>query len=74
MADSLYEGAVLGLHAFKVAGCTDGIGPATVLTIEVKEPVVRHSLTVGQVQRWVNRGAKSPSELLKKGRLKRMLQ
>jgi len=72
-AESLYEAACVGLQALKASGWAEAIGPATRLEIEARAPVTRHSLTVQQVQQWVNGGAKSPNEQVRKDRLKKLL-
>ena len=51
-ADSLYEAAALGISRLKRDGWTEALGVATSLDIEVREPSVRHSITVKQIQKW----------------------
>ena len=65
-ADSLYQAAALGLRAVKGHAWTDGLGPATGLMVEVREPGVQHVLTVDQIRRWANGVARSPAEKFKK--------
>ena len=50
------------------------LGPATWLTIRVKAPEEEHSVTVGKVLSWLDGGARSPAELVKKNRLKERLR
>jgi hypothetical protein len=73
-ADSLFEAAVLALQAFKDVGWTEGIGPATRVDVEVRVTTTRHVVSVGQIQRWTEGAAVSPSDRLKRERLKAMLK
>ncbi len=73
-ADSLFEAAVLALRAFKASWWTEGIGPATRVEVEVRVTTTRHVVSVAQIQRWTEGAAISPSERLKRDRLKAMLQ
>jgi hypothetical protein len=72
-AESVYEGAALGVSALRESGWTDAIAPGTALEIQVREPATSHRLTVGQIQRWCDGVAVSPDETLKKRRLKQLL-
>jgi hypothetical protein len=72
-AESLYEAAVLGLNAMRKHGWVDHIGPGTELHVQIKEPGVTHSVSVAQLRRWVDGIAASPDELLRKSRLKALL-
>lgn len=72
-AESLFEAAILGLAALKKDGWTDPIGPATGLEIEVRPPSVRHTVTVIQIERWLQGATVSPNERVKKDRLKSLL-
>lgn len=72
-AESLFEAAGLALAAFKKDGWTDPIGPATKLDVEVRHPSVRHSVSVLQIQRWLQGATISPNERVKKDRLARLL-
>jgi hypothetical protein len=51
----------------------ENVGPATRLEIQVKEPVVRHEVSVQQVQRWLDGASVSPNEMVKKRKLKDLL-
>jgi hypothetical protein len=44
-----------------------------VFGVEVKEPAVRHQVTMLQIRRWLDGATKSPNELVRKERLKRSL-
>ena len=65
-AETLFEAAALGISRLKKDGWTGALGPGTRLDIEVREPSVRHSVTVLQVRRWAEAGPASPKETLRK--------
>jgi hypothetical protein len=71
-AESLYEAAALGLSRLRKDGWIEGLGPATRLVIEVREPATRHTLSVQQLQRWVNGTTSSPVETLRRAKLKHL--
>ena len=73
LAESLFEAAALGLAAFKKDGWTDPVGPATKIEVEVRTPAVRHSVSILQVQRWLQGATPSPNERVLKERLKALL-
>lgn len=74
-AESLYEAAVEAMAAFRRGALADvPLGPATRLTIRVKAPEEQHTLTVGKVLSWLDGGAKSPNEKVKKNRLRDRLR
>jgi hypothetical protein len=50
------------------------LGPATQLTIRVKAPEEEHTVSVGKVLSWLDGGARSPNEQVKKNRLKERLR
>jgi hypothetical protein len=72
-AETLYEAAALGLARLKKDGWIEGLGPSSLLEIEVREPGTQHSLTVQQLQRWINGTASSPAETLKRSKLRHLL-
>jgi hypothetical protein len=49
-------------------------GTGTQLTIRVKAPEEEHTVSVGKVLSWLDGGARSPSEQIKKNRLKERLR
>jgi hypothetical protein len=69
----MFEAACLGLKALKRSNWVDVIGPGTRITVQVQEPPVEHFLMFAQLTRWLDGGAKSPSEAAMKKRLKEML-
>jgi len=50
------------------------LGSATRLTIRVKAPEEEHTVTIAKVLSWLDDVASSPSEKLKKNRLKELLR
>ena len=73
IADSLYEAGALGIRALKNHAWTEGLGPATRLTVEVREPAVQHILTVEQLRRWASGVAVSPGEKIKRDQVKSLI-
>ena len=69
-ADSLYEAAVRAMRVFTRNECRPG--PASRLDVEVCSSVT-HSLTVKKLYDWLNGGASSPREALKKKELRDLL-
>ena len=69
---SVYEAAVLALAQFRRCGFADG--PATHLTVRVKQPETEHTVSVGKLQRWLDGGGKSPNEQVAKSRLRDILR
>jgi len=72
-AESLFEAAVLALQILRKDGWVEQIGPSTKLEVEVREPCTKHTVTMLQVQRWLDGAAPGPNERVKKDRLKGML-
>ena len=72
-AESLYEAAALGLKALKKSDWVEAVAPGTRLEIQVLEPAAVHILMVAQLTRWLDGGAKTPAEALKKKQLKTLL-
>ena len=71
--ETLYEAAGLGLGLLKKDGWIEGLGPATKLEIHVREPGTHHSVTVKQLQRWLNESPASPADSLRKAKLKQLI-
>ena len=42
------------------------------LEIEVREPAVKHTVTVAQLQRWANGATRSPVEKIKRERMREL--
>ena len=72
-AESLYEAAVQGIRRLNQDPWIERIGPATKLDIDVREPAMRHTLSVEHVERWLAGATKNPTEATKKAKLKLML-
>jgi len=72
-ADSLFEAAATALAIFKKDGWTDPVGSAARLEVEVREPAVTHTVSVLQIQRWLQGATTSPNERVRKDRLRELL-
>lgn len=72
-AETLFEAAALGLAALKREDWVNGDGPGATLEIFVTPPVVRHSVSIRQVQKWLDGMTTSPKERVRKERLKALL-
>jgi hypothetical protein len=65
---------VFAVCAFRKAGWVEEApGPASRLEIEVREPTVKHTVTLGQRQRWANGATRSPAERIRRERLRELL-
>lgn len=74
-AESLYETAIEAMAAFRRGAFAEmAFGPATRLTVRVTAPEEEHMVTVGKVLSWLEGGARSPSEQVKKNRLRERLR
>jgi hypothetical protein len=72
-AESLYEAAVLAVQRFRKDVWTEAIGPATMLDVTAREPETTHSISLQQLERWLDGATSSPREAVKKAKLKVML-
>ena len=72
-ADSLYEAIVLAVKVFRGDPSMERVGPATMLDVEVREPSTKHSLSLQQVERWLDGATSSPLEASKKAKLKMLM-
>jgi hypothetical protein len=73
-AESLFEAAALGLAEMRREAWIDNPARGATLEIAVVAPVVKHTVTVQQVERWLDGVTTSPGELLKKQKLKAFLR
>ncbi len=74
-AESLYEAAVEAIAAFRRSVLAEmPLGPATRFTIRVMAPEEQHTLTIAKVLSWLDGATASPSEKLKKNRLRERLR
>jgi hypothetical protein len=62
------------LSALRRDAWIDGIGPATRLEIQVPQPAITHTVTVQQLERWVNGSAVNPDERIRNDQLKAILE
>jgi hypothetical protein len=72
-ADTLFDAAARGLSPLRSDDWTELIGPATRLEIQVLQPVVTHTVTVQQLDRWANSTAAGPDERIRKAKLRALL-
>jgi hypothetical protein len=73
-AKSLFEAGVLVVSAFRKAGWVEEPpGVASRLEIEVREPAVKHTVTLAQLQRWANGAVKSPTDRIRRERMQALL-
>jgi hypothetical protein len=73
-AESLYEAAVLAVRRLREDPFVERVVSATVLDVEARDPsTTRHSISLQQVERWLDGATSSPSEASKKAKLKVML-
>jgi len=49
------------------------IGPAGRLEVEVREPAITYTVSVAQIERWLQGATSSPNERVTKDRLKALL-
>jgi hypothetical protein len=75
LAESVYEAAVEAMAAFKNGVLTEmPLAPGTCLTIRLKAPEEEHTITVATVLSRLDGIASSPSEKLKRNRLRERLR
>lgn len=72
-ADSLFEAVVLGVRVFRNDPWVERIPPATVLDVEIREPATKHSVSLRQVERYLDGASSSPNEGVRKAKLKNLL-
>jgi hypothetical protein len=72
-AETVYEAPGLGWRDSRRMAGSKGSGPGSRLEITVREPSTMHSLTVQQLQRWVNSATTSPAEVLRRSKVKHLL-
>jgi hypothetical protein len=72
-ADSLFEAAALGLNVLRTGDWNDPPTQSTLLEVEVRNPSVKHTVSVQQLARWLNGASNSPRESMKKIALRKIL-
>ena len=70
-AETLFEAAALAVYAFKKDGFTDFV--SNVFEIEVREPVVKHQVSIGQIKNWLNGNVSDPRERIRREKLREMI-
>jgi hypothetical protein len=74
-AETLFEAAALGVVMLRKDGCIDqGLALGTKLQVDVREPATRHTVTLSQVERWLDGATSSPNERVRKDRLRELLR
>ena len=74
-AENLYEAEVEAIAAFRRGGFADvTLGSGTQFKIRVRAPEEEHTVKVGKVLAWLEGGARSPNEQVKKNRLRGRLR
>ena len=74
VAESLFEAGVLAVSALRKAGWVEEApGLSSRLEIEVREPAVKHTVTLAQLQRWANEATRSPAERIRRERMRELL-
>ena len=62
------------MSAFRKAGWVEEVaGVGSRLEIEVREPAVRHTVTLVLLQRWANGATRSPAEKVRRERMRQLL-
>jgi hypothetical protein len=73
-AASLYEAIAQALAALHGHDWVGEIGKGlTTVTVKVRHPEVTHVVKIQDFENWLNRGSKSPADIILKTRLRQML-
>jgi hypothetical protein len=72
-AESLYEAVILAIRIFRADPWLTHVGPATPLEVAVRESAASHTITLRQVEKWMNGVTGSPNEAVRKTRLRELL-
>jgi hypothetical protein len=73
-AETLYEAAAAGLALLKCEDWGEPIGRGTPIDVEVRGPAVTHRLTLAQIQQWCDGVAVSPDEVLRRRRVRALIE
>ena len=73
-AESVFEAAALGLSRLRRDEWADQIASGTPIEITVREPATSHVVSLAQIRRWCDGVAVSPDEVLKRRRVKAMIE
>jgi hypothetical protein len=71
-AETLYEAAVLGMKALRVAGWLDA--PHLMINVTVRAPETTHTIRNAALAAWLSCAGKSPREQVLKSRLLELLR
>lgn len=73
-AESLYEAVAQALASLHGRDWVGDIGRGlTTVTVKVRHPEVTHVVRIQDFENWLNRGCKSPADMVLKTRLRQML-
>jgi hypothetical protein len=73
-ATSPYEAIAQALAALRGHDWVGEIGKGlTTVTVKVRHPEVTHVIKIQDFENWLNRGSKSPADIILKTRLRQML-
>jgi hypothetical protein len=72
-AESSYEGAIKAVARFREDPWMEQVAPSTVLDVEIREPVTKHSVSLRQLETWLVSTSAGPHVASKKVRLKMLL-
>lgn len=74
-ADTLYAAVALGVRAFREQGLLAEchVGTATEISVEVRAPSERHTISLGRLERWIEDAGRGPKERLAKERVRDLL-
>ena len=73
-AESLYEAIAQALAALRGHDWVGEIGRGlTTVAVKVRHPEVTHVVKIQDFENWLNRGGKSPADIVLKTRLRQML-
>ena len=61
-ADSLFEAAVLGVKILRAGEWNDPPGQTTMIEVEVRNPGVKHTVSLVHISRWLNGASRDPDE------------
>jgi hypothetical protein len=73
-AETLYEAVAQALAMVRGHDWVGDIGKGlTTVTVKVRNPEVTHIVKIQDFENWLNKGCKSPAEMVSKTRLRQML-
>ena len=73
-AETLYEAVAQALATVRGHDWVGDIGRGlTTVTVKVRSPEVTHIVKIQDFENWLNRGCKSPADIILKTRLRQML-